>query len=1177
MLRPRRLIVAAIVCLLLVGLAVMPAYAAMSAFWAPSTSGFGTWTGPADLPDPNPLLDDIPVGGRLNAAAMANATRGWSVGQSWSAVGTGALVVSTSGGSTWQAATLASYAGELHGVAAPDAENVWAVGDAGLIIKRSTDDATWVAQTSGTTAHLNAVAFSSVTRGWAVGDGGSIRETTDGSTWTNPGTVSAYPLYAVAAFDATRVWAVGGHGTVVYRDGDPGLHVADTGGVSALRSVFFIDAYRGWAVGDTRAAYVTGDGGRTWRAQTLPQSPLAASASPRSVAFSDPNRGIAVGDEETVWRTMDGGGTWEVSSFPSSGGWNAYFDLAAVCFVPGNSSRVWVAGSENVARKGGTPKAGVVYGSLSYTAVPAPSSPASLTLAATAPGPSIVVSWADGANEGWYLLERARDGGVFSSVATLPANATTWTDPLTGFTASQRYWSEWAYRVRAVGAGGESSPSVFADFHMSDTTPPSTTMDPADTSAWFDVAPTISFFATDDLSTVASIHYRVNGGGDTTTPATFVAPEGRTAIRYWSVDVAGNVETAHDATVSVDTQGPTGVASTASGVWRKTAETVLVSASDAMSGLQAKYYSLNGGVEVAYPETGFVVAAEGTTAVRCAAVDNVDNRTDGPLRYVLIDYTSPVSTATGAPGGWVAADTTVTLTSTDGGSGVSSIRYTVNGGTEQTYGSGVAITTEGTNTLAFAAIDGVGNRETTKTATVRIDKSPPVTTTKVPVQAMYWGRADIGLSAMDALSGLAATAWSFSGAPESSDPVASIAAPGEYTLRFHSHDVAGNAETPVERIVIVKPTESARPATLTATHGGSGLRVDLAWVDQSDNESGFELARRVEGGSWSVVATTSQNVKEWSDYDVLWEPSYGYRVRSYTPYTFGSPSEADWVETSGTIRLADQPPVTDAVVSGEPCAYGSATPWLRSAVVTLTTYVDSSTILYSVDSSPVAVYSEPFVITGDGTHTVEFRAEAEGHLVEETHTVYVRLDTTRPVTSANVGYTASQPQLSLTFFDTQSGLGTTWYSFDGGAETTYSPPVAVPNGVHTVTWHSHDAAGNEELPQSGTIIGGPQASVSTPKGSSSTRVRRTLTFSGTLTRTTNHRRLTLLAYRFDGVSWVLARSTTVTTHTPSRRGKTTYRGSIKFTSKGLWKVVARYSGDTRYVQSFSAPKYVRVR
>jgi hypothetical protein len=131
--------------------------------------------------------------------------------------------------------------------------------------------------------------------------------------------------------------------------------------------------------------------------------------------------------------------------------------------------------------------------------------------------------------------------------------------------------------------------------------------------------------------------------------------------------------------------------------------------------------------------------------------------------------------------------------------------------------------------------------------------------------------------------------------------------------------------------------------------------------------------------------------------------------------------------------------------------------------------------------------------------------------------------------------------------------------------------------VHTVTWHSHDAAGNEESPRSGTIIGGPQASVSTPKGSSSTRVRRTLTFSGTLTRTTNHKRLTLLAYKFDGVSWVLIRSTTVTTHTPSRRGKTTYRGSIKFTSKGSWKVVARYAGDTRYVQSFSAPRYVRVR
>jgi hypothetical protein len=193
-------------------------------------------------------------------------------------------------------------------------------------------------------------------------------------------------------------------------------------------------------------------------------------------------------------------------------------------------------------------------------------------------------------------------------------------------------------------------------------------------------------------------------------------------------------------------------------------------------------------------------------------------------------------------------------------------------------------------------------------------------------------------------------------------------------------------------------------------------------------------------------------------------------------------------------------------------------------------------------------------------------------------TVPLGIDNTKPHTTANVG-TVSQAFLELKATDPLSGIGYTRYSLDGGAEQTYTDgsPVPLTRGVHSVTWYSRDKAGNTEDVHSGTIISGPQASVSTPKGSSRTRVRRTLTFSGKLTRATNHRRLTLLAYRFDGANWVLTRTKAVTTHTPRRRGMTTYRGSIKFTAKGLWKVVARYEGDGYWVQSWSAARYVTVK
>jgi hypothetical protein len=182
---------------------------------------------------------------------------------------------------------------------------------------------------------------------------------------------------------------------------------------------------------------------------------------------------------------------------------------------------------------------------------------------------------------------------------------------------------------------------------------------------------------------------------------------------------------------------------------------------------------------------------------------------------------------------------------------------------------------------------------------------------------------------------------------------------------------------------------------------------------------------------------------------------------------------------------------------------------------------------------------------GQLNHTVGLDPDEDGNGPEVTRTLGI--DNTPPHTTANVG-TVSQPTLELKAVDPLSGVGLseyTRYSLDGGAEQTYTDgsPVPLARGVHSVTWYSRDNVGNLEDAHSGTIISGPQANVSRPKGSSKTRVRRTLSFSGKLTRAANHRRLTLLAYRFNGTDWVLA----------------------------------RYEGDGYWVQSYSAPKYVIVR
>ena len=84
-----------------------------------------------------------------------------------------------------------------------------------------------------------------------------------------------------------------------------------------------------------------------------------------------------------------------------------------------------------------------------------PSVPSGLAAAATS-GTTVTVSWADGANESGYALERATGAGTFAVIATLGANATGYAD--TQLTAGTAY----SYRLRASNAAGYSAYSTTA-------------------------------------------------------------------------------------------------------------------------------------------------------------------------------------------------------------------------------------------------------------------------------------------------------------------------------------------------------------------------------------------------------------------------------------------------------------------------------------------------------------------------------------------------------------------------------------------------------------------------------------------------------------------------------------------------------------------------------------------
>jgi hypothetical protein len=72
----------------------------------------------------------------------------------------------------------------------------------------------------------------------------------------------------------------------------------------------------------------------------------------------------------------------------------------------------------------------------------------------------------------------------------------------------------------------------------------------------------------------------------------------------------------------------------------------------------------------------------------------------------------------------------------------------------------------------------------------------------------------------------------------------------------------------------------APPSNLTAT-AISRRQINLTWVDNSGNETGFKIQRSPDQSSWTQIGTVGQNVTSYSDTTVRRGHTYYYRVAAY--------------------------------------------------------------------------------------------------------------------------------------------------------------------------------------------------------------------------------------------------------------------------------------------------------
>ena len=202
--------------------------------------------------------------------------------------------------------------------------------------------------------------------------------------------------------------------------------------------------------------------------------------------------------------------------------------------------------------------------------------------------------------------------------------------------------------------------------------------------------------------------------------------------------------------------------------------------------------------------------------------------------------TAPVSTITCTPScsGTATQPVSVTLAATDAGSGVGSIRFTVDGttptATSAAYSEPIVI--DSTTTLKWRAVDRAGNLESVRSQTVSVDPAvadttPPVTTIACDGAACsttpYDASVSVTLTSRDSKSGVAAIRYTTDGStpgPSSPAYTATLTLRASATVKWRAYDNAGNAEAIRSQAIAVRP-----PAQTTVS-----LTFDDNDADQAD-------------------------------------------------------------------------------------------------------------------------------------------------------------------------------------------------------------------------------------------------------------------------------------------------------------------------------------------------------
>ncbi|TLZ68302.1 MAG: hypothetical protein E6K12_01905 [Methanobacteriota archaeon] len=465
----------------------------------------------------------------------------------------------------------------------------------------------------------------------------------------------------------------------------------------------------------------------------------------------------------------------------------------------------------------------------------------------------------------------------------------------------------------------------------------------------------------------------------------------------------------------------------------------------------------------------------GSSGLYTAALQVQDiHGTNKTTHLVAADDLPPVTNATlsGTLGqnGWYRGNVTITLNATDDRSGVWYTTYHLDGSAVRTYVNPIVVTGDGLHTLTYHSVDRAGNSETHKDATFQKDGTAPATAVAFSGTvngSQFLTPILVTLSATDAFSGVARTVSRVDGGPVTNYTLPFLVSNvGSHVVQYDSIDVAGNIE-PTNSFSVVNGTITnvslLSRAVLSGTAGSSGwytsaVTATLELVNGTSPPD--SIGYRLDGGAWTVYAqpfvVTGDGV-----HSLDFNATNGLGLNEATHHV--------------VIRVDTTPPVSRSTLSG---TLGNDS-WYISAVKVVLNATDNTSgvanLSYRIDGGPWSLYVAPFFLN-EGRHTLDYHATDVAGLSDLGHSASVKIDTTKPVSTAaasgtagNNGWYVTPATLVLNASDLTSGVAHISYRIDGGPWQTYSVPFVLSDGVHDVEYNATDNAGLTETTKSLTV------------------------------------------------------------------------------------------------------------